>query len=364
MTMMKDVVRQLGTAAGLNDEEIKRVIDSAREQLEARMSGAQIPPERLEELIYQRAAQSLKLRATRKGEIVRGFFFAQSDVRDFAEFSRKRMMDRILSAGAETLTSHGIDASSATEDQLYEAGVEALKKMTFQANGHTYPYITEDGQWLYDEPAWKAGKPIPEHEYRRTAYGLFDFGDGPVYTVVNIYDDDALTPLPLYRMGELTIGVNNNRSTGMEKYGSYRGFTVTGDGYVNFEEYIPKLYSSHPEWFASDLDNLRDIASGDRREFIFVKADVLRISPAGNSTAIGVTDHTILTGEDEITFWLEESRPIEMVDEALDVIFAVSPYIKQNGELSGTCLGYWVMDAFRPIESDGKPSSPEDLGVW
>jgi hypothetical protein len=224
-------------------------------------------------------------------------------------------------------------------------------------------YINGDGEFLYVNDKFRNGQVIPEHDWSKTAYGVFEFpGEAELkMATINIRGDMATQKTPIFQIVEFGGRINQKKSTNQHIEMSMNTKITATDEYVNYWYYDEMIREAVPK---RRLDNLASIVDfvGERqnefRRWAIVTADVMEVGvpmATNDNVPINVTDYSLSSfksTEPEITFWMDKKMLGAISENDLDAVLIISPYVKKDGVISGNLIGYWVdgMDNPRMID--------------
>jgi hypothetical protein len=364
---LRETTEKMVKELKISDEEYTEMTENAEKEMEER---GNIPDGMLEYFVLKRVQLALKVRTSGSRTTVKGFFIGAHPKFDFAAAPRQKVIDFIETAGkAKAIELDYCDTTltplSMTPDEL-KVKIAELGEAEAQKAG----YMNADGEYLYVNDKFRNGQVVPEHDWNRVGYGVFEFPgeDELKMATVNIRGDTATKAIPLFQIVEFSGRINQKKSTNQHIEMSMSSPITLTDEYVNYWYYDDMIKEAVPKRRLENLESIINFVGERQSEFkrwAIVTADVMEVGipmATNNNVPINVTDYSLSSyksAEPEITFWMDKNLLGHIRENDLDAVLIVSPYIKKDGTISGNLIGYWVdgMDNPRSV----KPISDEDL---
>ena len=391
-------VEKFAQNANITQEEFEASFQEAMKEMDERG----IPEDEKEYYSLKRVQLSLKRRFSGSSQEAEGFFIGKQPAFDYVKKPREEAQDFIREQGQIAAKTAGlcnkdlvpidfyidvetniptthftmedeeqgkvkrVEARTPEElsDYIYKAGsIEAQKR----------GMMDDKGNFLYLKPEFKKGKVMPEHDYGAVAYGIFKMpgDDEPKVATVTLRGENAIDTLPLYKIVKFPAKVNKDKTTSSHyELSMSKPISSVGEeqDYWDFDDLI---LESVPDRRLDDLQDLPKFIEGhdEFRSWCIVEADIINVGMIGDdydSVAVTITDYTmtsINSDDNELTFWIDKRLVPGLADGISDVVFAINPYVKKDGEISGNILGYWVDPQLLPTV-ENELEAKDTLNPW
>jgi hypothetical protein len=391
---LRKVTEKMAQKAGISEEEFQKRIESAKEEMKQR----KIPSEMEERYVLKRVQMSLKAKASGAQEF-EGFFIAKTNAFDYAKKGRETMDEFVRDEGqrlakqfglcdanlsptafvVDTKTKSPITSYSSEEEE--QGLIERMPPMTTMQLSEQIKSLgmqeavkkglaNDKGEYLYQKPDFKKGKPMPAHDFSANLIGFFTApgDDEPKLTSVVVKGELATQEVPLFEVVKFQGRINKDKTTA-SSYSCSMNKPVqrmgTAIDFWDYEENIRKALGGNMLESLQDLDNFIQNNSGFGI-YCAVVADILEVGASGDydSVVTRITDETmnsIQSNESEYTFWTRQELARGLDDMISDAFIVLAPYKKQDGSISGNVIGYWIDPLLRPMTSGLGEIEPEEV---
>lgn len=395
MVSPKETIKNLAKKARLSQTDVEKMYQKVNKEMKERG----FEGEKLEKMTLARMQVYLKKRFTPKsGERFTGYFRGVENLTDFAEIARNKLLDQMRMMGLQEAVKKGKatkngEALDGTQEEVDEFISE--KSVEF---GRNKGYLDEANNLIYVTPAWKRGQIIPDHEFSRTAFGVFEDKEGKKkFTTVSLYGDAAAkvvqptkptegqhfgpdpaekvipTQLPLFKPVELSASKKKKGQKDTEfMLNCYNIPELIKDEFVDAEKDDDLVKAAYPDRVLDNLSELSILNTLGTRVWGEVSGNVVGMSVASNgNTVVDIDDLSLqVTEEGEVPMvrvWFDSTIPVNLADDALDVKFVISTYSKRDGSIGVNGLGYWCDPVWRqsPVElEDDEVSDGSADDTW
>ncbi len=331
---IKEMVFSLAKTLGIKNEEITKAYEKFKADLQKR----NVSEDKLEKLTWARLKNALKrkLVIANNLELFRGFIIGRTRT-----FDRSR---RAREEAQEFINTHGLE-------KAIEAG-----------------YASPDGNLLYVSPPWRAGTPIPENDYGAQAVGVFQIDGEWRVCSINLKGDAAVANLPLFKIATYPAYVRSEDRTKVPLELTISKVPMDiSEKQVDINDFIDVFEEQVPDRIIKDYD-FEDFIVTHSDEFsawCIFEADVMGITPVKNGGCFVNVDFSVDQYDiDDVkigSVFFPEQIPVNFIDDALDVVFVVSPYYNSEGDIRLTGLGYWADEIYQKV---GEEEDINFLNPW
>lgn len=221
---------------------------------------------------------------------------------------------------------------------------------------------------------WKgnAGKPIPEHDYSVSFFGLLKQDDGSLSKCYfNIRGNDiapaldAKTPEFLWKLVKVSgrkSGASTREFTEVNIQDQGDKTIVTSGSIDNPSELLEKYFADAKTELNNVKDKVKD--SIDPKNLVYIKGDVERINlgDSGRNSLVVLHDVTLDIADEGIACWVPPGIDINFDEMSQDVIAIGEPrYNEEREQTTMNTFCVWAPDKYRVDREEIKEVPKDDF---